>query len=400
MIRTRQLLSALLLVVAAAAPVWAAAPIPESPIETLVHGNHAFAVKLYRELGASEGNLFFSPHSVSTALGMTYAGARGNTAEEMKTALEFHLDPLRLHPTFKNLNQELTANARKTGQKLTIANGLVLTEGDVGKPFKALLRENYDAELFAGGIEKINGWVRAKTEGKITKILERLDPNSVCVILNAVYFKGAWEHRFEEEATHDAPFHLSSTEEVTARFMVQRSPVNLLTKPDFQAIVIPYQRAAFSMILLLPEKVDGLAELENHLSPESLRKWLTELERAPVRETELFLPKFKLETGYDLVPPCKAMGMRDAFDASGKADFQGMGWPKGDLWISRIQHKAFVEVNEEGTEATAATAVAMVTKALPPGPVFRADHPFLFLIRDNATGTILFMGRMSDPRGI
>lgn len=396
--RIRWCLSALLLAIAAA-PAWGAAAAPENPVEVLVRGNRTFAVKLYQELGASKGNLFFSPHSVSTALGMTYAGARGNTAEEMKAALEFPTDTVRLHPAFRSLNQEIGANARRTGQKLTIANGLVLAGGDVGKPFKALLRENYDAELFAGRLEKINEWVRAKTEGKIDRILETLDPNSVCVILNAVYFKGAWDRRFEAEATHEAPFHLSPTEAVQVPLMVQRSPYRLLAKPDFQAISMPYQGNAFSMILFLPQEVDGLDGLEKRLTPESLMRWLEELDGAPARETELFLPKFKLETGYELIPPCRAMGMQDAFDASGKADFRGMGWPLGDLWISRIRHKAFVEVNEEGTEAAAATAVAMVTKALPGGPVFRADHPFLFLIRDNATGAILFLGRMADPRG-
>jgi len=151
------------------------------------------------------------------------------------------------------------------------------------------------------------------------------------------------------------------------------------------------------MVILLPNEVDGLGKLEMQLTRANLHQWLAELNAAPVEKVELTLPKFKLETGYDLVPPCKALGMKDAFDSNGKADFSGMGWRKGELWISQIKHKAFVEVNEEGTEAAAATIVAMVALAAREQPEFRVDHPFVFLIRDNQTGTILFMGRMVSP---
>jgi serine protease inhibitor len=375
----------------------AAAQAGSTSLDTLVEGNTAFAVKLYRELGTSEGNLFFSPYSISSALGMTYAGARENTAKEMKDALSFELEQRQLHSSFKKLNQELTLNAHKAGQKLNVANGLCLTGADVSKEFKALLKDNYDAEFFAGGLDKINGWVKQKTEGKIEKILEKLNPNSVCVILNAIYFKGVWESQFKEAQTHDAPFTLSSTKQVKVPLMYQRSEFSILTKKDFQAAAIPYKGKRMSMIVLLPQDVDGLAKLEKQVTTQNLKQWLAELDEKPARETELFMPKFKLETGYDLVPPCKELGMKDAFDTGGKADFRGMGWPKGDLWISQIKHKAFVEVNEEGTEAAAATAVEMARKCVRDYPIFRADHPFLFMIRDNQTGSLLFMGRIVDP---
>jgi serpin B len=179
--------------------------------------------------------------------------------------------------------------------------------------------------------------------------------------------------------------------------MYQKSYFQILGKEDFQAASIPYRGKHLSMIILLPCEVDGLAKLEKQLTGENVQQWLSELDKAPVQKIELYMPKYKLETGYDLVPPCKALGMKDAFDTSGKADFSGMGWPKGKLWISQIKHKAFVEVNEEGTEAAAATAVGMQATAVRFYPVFRADHPFLFLIRDNQTGSILFMGRMVNP---
>jgi len=363
----------------------------------LAEGNAAFAVDLYGQLRAQEGNQFFSPYSVSSALAMTYAGARGNTATEMKDALDFRLDREQLHAAFKSLKQELTANARKDGHKLNIANGLCLTGGDVSGDFKALLKDNYDAEIFSGGLQKINDWVKAKTEGKIEKILEGLSGNSVCVILNAIYFKGDWESPFKKKSTHDAPFKVSAQRQVKVPLMYQKSHFKMLEAESFQGISIPYAGKVLSMVVLLPREVGGLEQLERQLTAQGLEQWLAELDKRHAQDVRLFLPRFKMETDYGLVPAFRALGMTDAFIA-GKADFSGMGWPKGKLWISQIKHKAYVEVNEEGTEAAAATAVAMETLAMRPSPVFRADHPFLFLIRDSKTGSILFMGRLTDPR--
>jgi serpin B len=395
----RRLLSSILFGAALAsilATPGAAAGAGEAPLETLIEGNTAFALKLYGELASAEGNLFFSPYSISSALGMTYAGARRNTAKEMRKVLHFQIDQALLHSSFKRLSHELADNARKAGQKLNIANGLCLTGGDVSNDFKILLRENYDAEFFSGGLEKINGWVKGKTEGKIENILDGLDRNSVCVILNAIYFKGAWESPFDKSRTHDSPFRVSGHKQVTVPFMYQKRRFQILTKQDFQVASIPYRRKRLSMIILLPRDANRLVELEEQMTEQNVRQWLAELDKATLTEIKLYIPKFKLETGCDLVSPCRTLGMKDAFQR-GKADFSGMGWPKGDLWISQIKHKAFVEVDEEGTEAAAATAVEMRATAVRDYPVFRADHPFLFLIRDNQTGTILFMGRMVDP---
>lgn len=365
-------------------------------LNTLVKGNSAFAVKLYQQLGAAGGNLFFSPFSVSSALGMTYAGARENTAAEMQTALSFGLDREPLHDAFKQLNQTLASVANNDGQKLSIANGLCLTGGDVSEEFKALLQKNYQAELFAGDLDKINGWVKTKTAGKIEKILEMLDPDSVCVLLNAIYFKGTWESQFDEKLTKEAPFRLSETENINVPFMYQKGSLRLIEKDDFQAVALPYRGKSLAMIVVLPQKVDGLAGLEKELSPEKIEAWLAELDSTAEQDVKLHLPKFKFETGYDLVSACTNLGMKDAFIPAA-ADFSGMGWPKGKLWISQIKHKAFVEVNEEGTEAAAATAVEMATKSISMDPVFKADHPFIFIIRENSTGSVLFMGRVADP---
>lgn len=363
----------------------------------LVEGNTGFALKLYGELGNKESNVFFSPFSISSAMGMTYAGARQNTAKEMKEALCFHVNQKQLPLTFKLLNNELAANASGDGQKLNIANGLCLTGGGLSTDFKSLLTENFEAELFSGGLDKINGWVSKKTEGKIEKILESLDPNSVCVLLNAIYFKGTWESRFRTQDTQDAPFNVSSGKQVTAPLMYQKCYIKVLRHQGFRAATVPYKGNRLSMVILLPDSVDGLPGLEKQLTADNLKQWLGELDRAPEMETVLFLPKFRMKTEYDLVSAFKALGVKEAFNEGGTADFSGMGWKKGELWISQIKHKAFVEVNEEGTEAAAATAVEMATKSAPRYPVFRADHPFFFIIRDNQTGSILFLGRLSDP---
>lgn len=365
---------------------------------SLAEGNTEFAVPLYLELGAAKGNLFFSPYSISSALGMTYAGAGGDTAAQMKEVLRFRLNQAELNSAFKALNGELRSTAQKTGQKLSIANALILTGGPVSSGFKAMLKESYDAEIFGGGLDKVNGWVKEKTEGKIDKILSELSPDSVCVLLNAIYFKGVWDVQFDKKKTVDAPFKVSADRQVTVPLMHRKDDMRIMTGKDFQAVSIPYKGESMSMVILLPKAVDGLPALERQLTAGNLREWLAELDKKPVRKTYLYLPKFKLETGYDLKAPFQAMGMKDAFSTT-KADFTGMGWEKGSLWIGQIKHKAFVEVNEEGTEAAAATAVEMVTKSAPvrDHEVFRADHPFLFMVRDNASGAILFMGRMADP---
>lgn len=362
----------------------------------LVRGNGEFAVQMYRNLAAEKGNLFFSPLSVSSALGMTYAGARGNTAKEMKDALHFHPPQAELPAAFRELNRELAANATRTGQKLNIANALVLTGGDVSREYKKILKDYFDSEIFGGGLAEINGWVKKKTEGKIDRILEELSANSVCVILNAIYFKGVWESRFDKRRTKDAPFHVSPGRQVTVPLMYQKGRFRVLEGRDFSALSIPYKGNDLSMIILLPDVEAGLASLEKQLDTGSLQRWLTELDNQRIQQVDLYLPKFKLETGYNLVPPFKRMGIKDAF--TGRADFRGMGWPQGDLWIAQIKHKAFVDVNEEGTEAAAATAVEMATKSVAYPREFRADHPFVFIIRDNLTGAILFMGRLVEPK--
>ena len=364
-------------------------------LKALVDGNNAFALKMYAQLSTKEGNVFCSPYSISSALGMTYAGARGNTATEMEQALNFELGQQRLHPAFQTMNANLAGRLKGSDQKLNIANGLCLTGDDVSDAFKALVQKNYGAEIFGGDLERINGWVKTKTEGKIEEILKQLSSNSVCVLLNAIYFKGIWEQQFKVSDTREQPFKVSSSKQVKAPLMYQKSKFKRLWKKDFQVVALPYRGRKLSMVVMLPHEVEGLPALEKKLNSKNLALWLSELDERREGKVSLYLPRFKVETDYDLVRPFQELGMKDAFEFP-RADFRGMGWPKGKLRISQIKHKAFCEVNEEGTEAAGATGVEMEYLSFNPG--FRADHPLIYLIRDNATGGILFMGRLVNPK--
>ena len=363
----------------------------------IVTGNNACALDLYTQLKSKDGNVLISPYSISSAMAMTYAGARGKTAKQMAKALHVTMPQKKLPSAFKALNDQLVANAKKSGQKLSIANGLCLTGGDVSREFKAILKESYGSEIFKGDLPAINGWVKKKTEGKIDKILDSLSANSVCVLLNAIYFKGTWEGQFDKKRTHQANFKVSPEKTVKVPMMYQKAPFRMLTKKGFQMVSMPYKGGESSMVVLLPQAADGLATLEKQVTADALTGWLKQLDARWAVKTMLFLPKFTLKTEYDLVPACKALGMSDAFSMD-KADFSGMGWKKGALCIAQIKHKAVIEVNEEGAEAAAATAVEMATKSERRYPTFRADHPFMFLIRDNQTGSILFIGRVVDPK--
>jgi serpin B len=367
-------------------------------------GNH-FAFDLYGRLRTEPGNLFFSPASISAALAMTYAGADGRTAEEMADVLHFTLPGEPLHAAYASFLGGVSSGSDTT-YELRIANRLWGQEGfRFLPPFLDVTREHYGAELaqvdFAGATEQarqqINAWVADQTNQKIQDLLPSgvLDNLTRLVLTNAIYFKGKWADPFREGATQDAPFFVSADRTIDVPLMAQQETYSYLASDELQILELPYEGRALSMLVLLPRRVDGLADLEERLSAENFAEWSSALAR---REVRVFLPRFKLTSQFKLSDTLAAMGMPSAFDAK-EADFSRMSSERDDIYISAVVHEAFVDVNEEGTEAAAATgAVASVTSAPAREPeVFRADRPFAFLIRDNATGSVLFLGRVTNP---
>jgi len=397
----------LLIFLAVASCLHAAEPPLPPDVASLAAGNTAFACDLYAQLKTPPGNLFFSPYSVSAALAMTFAGARGETAAQMTTALHFALPQGELHPAFAALIEELSALESSGHVKLSIANSLW---PDRAYPFLerylALVKTNYGVVItpvdYAHAEERaraqINQWVEDKTQKKIANLFASpLDPLTRLVLVNAVYFKGTWAHPFKKEQTRDAPFYRPSGEPAQTPMMMQLQAVPYGESDKIQIIELPYAGNELSMLVLLPRDTNTLAETESSLSAGQLQHWrqlLTE------QKVQLFLPKFKLAWGTcSLTKSLQALGMTDAFGTA--ADFSGMDGRRHNLRISDVVQKAFVDVNEEGTEAAAATGVTIMAMSVAmqrPPPVFRADHPFLFLIQENHTGSILFMGRIMDPR--
>jgi serpin B len=372
---------------------------------TAVAGNTTFAFDLYSQLRSQEGNLFLSPYSISTALAMAYGGARGETAAQMAKAMHFDLAQEKLHPAFAALESGLNAVQQKGQVKLAVANSLWPHKGHVFLPaYLDLCRINYGVAItpldFAGAAEParqtINAWVEDKTNRKIQDLIKPDTLNAVTrlVLVNAIYFKGNWSGQFDKQLTKAGPFHVFAGKTVETPMMQATKEFRYAESPEAQVLELPYAGNDLSMLVLLPRDASNLAALEQSLSPDKLYAWIRSLRS---REVQLWLPKFKTSSEFSLNQTLTALGMTDAF--TGRADFSGMDGTN-DLFISALIHKAFVEVNEEGTEAAAATAVVMETKGIhiPEEPVvFRADHPFLFLIRDNRTGSILFLGRIVDP---
>ncbi len=394
------LAGALLIILLGFASIVGTAPeVNEASLKELVAGNNAFAFDLYQALRTNECNLFFSPYSISLALAMTYAGARDNTAIEMAETLHFTLQQDRLHPALNALGEKFLA--RDENINLTIANALW---GQAGYPFLpdflAVLDTGYDAGLrradFIGDPEQarmeINNWVNEETEGKIEDLMGpgTITPDTRLVLANAIYFKGTWKVQFDAKKTELAPFYRLDGSQVKVPMMRVKEHFPYTEGRDYQAIELPYTGDTLSMIILLP-RAGMFADFEANLSVERLDAILAQLCSEKVN---LAMPKFELTSEFSLVETLAQLGMPDAFQ-SGIADFSGMDGTH-DLFIGCVAHKAYVSVNEEGTEAAAATGVSMVL-SIP--SMMTIDHPFIFLIRDIETGTILFMGRVVDPSG-
>jgi serpin B len=393
-------------------------PLRNRDVSGIAQGSNAFAFDLYKEIARRDGNLFFSPHSISTALAMTYAGARGETARQMARTLRFQLDGHRLHAACGALMRDLNARADPGAFELRTANALwgQRSEGWL-ESFTRLIRQDYGAPLREvdferdpdGAAREINAWVERETRERIRDLVGpgAIGPLTQLVLANAIYFKGDWLTAFSEHATHDAPFRLAGGGEVKARMMFRSGGFWYVGAVDVQVLEIPYRDGDLSMMILLPRSVDGLPALERWLTSRdpalesfggsasdvlAARRWQRVL---------VHLPRFTFTCDFSLAETLAAMGMPLAFDDQ-RADFSGMNGNANDLFISKVLHKAFVEVTERGTEAAAASAVMMEPACAGPPerrepPVFRADHPFMFFIRDRRTGAVLFMGRVVNP---
>ena len=409
-LRARAILAAFLFLSALLSTVAHAAPTADEA--EVVKANNAFAVELYGQLRSQPGNLFFSPESISTALAMTYAGARGDTAKEMATVLHFSLPPDELHSAMAVLLKD--RNAAHAGYELKEADALWGQQGyTLLQHFLNLMEDDYSTGFnsvnFEGDTEKarkaINKWIEQQTANKITTLIAPgvLDHRTRLVLTSAIYFKGTWQTQFDPKLTEQENFHVSPTETTTTPLMHRTAGFKYFDGHTFQALEIPYKDDELSMIVFLPNNVGGLPDFEQSLTPNTMHQWLTQLRPHPV--VIVTMPKFKFEAQFALKETLQPMGLKQAFDRV-HADFTGITSREqmqrdGILYINLVIHKACVAISEEGTEAAAAMATVMETRrnvspsALP--RIFRADHPFLFLIRDNPSGSILFMGRFSTP---
>lgn len=393
-----------MVVAASSKPRQAAPDVSASDLDALVAGNSRFALDLYRALRTSSGrdpntNLLYSPYSISFALAMTYAGARGETAQQMADTLHFTLPEERLHPAFNALDQSLrSADADEEDEfRLNLANAIWGQRGyTFREPFLDLLAQHYGAGLrildFAAQPEAarltINDWVSEQTEDKIQDLLPQgaIDPSTVLVLTNAIYFNAAWRSPFSEEATHDAPFALLDGSEITVPTMQGTMRLRYAEGPGYQAIEIPYEGERFGMLIVLPE-AGQYATYADAFDADQLETIVDHLQMATF---ELHMPKFGYRSEFQLADTLGQMGMPAAFR---NADFSGITGTR-DLFIDNVYHKGFITVDEAGTEAAAATAVAMA-RSLPER--LQIDRPFIYMIRDTETGSLLFVGEILDP---
>lgn len=371
-------------------------------VAEVVAGNNRFALDLFHTVAETEGNLFFSPYSISTALAMTYAGAREETAAEMAETLHYTLPQAELHPAVNALNLQLTDNEDEEDFELALANALWGQEDkEFHQEFLDLLAAQYGAGLRLvdftsaegreAASERINGWVSDATEEKITDLVnpQIFTDLTRLVLTNAIYFNGLWEQPFDG-STRDAAFTLPDGSTVTVPLMSRRADSAYARGDGWQAAELPYQGGRASMLILLPAEGE-FETFSQELDAAQIEEILAALAPTDLR---LYLPRFEYAAEMTLADTLAGMGMPLAFSDS-EADFSGMAEIPPRLYIAHVLHKAYVAVDELGTEAAAATAVVMEEESMP--EEMRVDRPFFFLIRDAEQGTILFLGRVVNP---
>ncbi|KAM9387895.1 serpin B11-like [Phaethornis superciliosus] len=405
-----------------------------------------FCLDLYNKLNrnAEDANIIFSPMSISVALALVHLGAKNNTAAQIENVLHVRKAAGRTSPgsgletvspemepeqsqarqSLSQCNkdgdlnhkafQTLLVQLQNLGERyvLTLANNLFIQEGfELHQQFLTCSKELYGAMLqtvdFHGAVEaarvKINTWVESETQGKIKELFAPgvIDAHALLVLVNVIYFKASWEHKFEEQKTVQRDFKLNQNEKKPVQMMYQKGMFKLgyIEEMGAQVLELPYAQKSLSMIILLPGDMaggstTGLEQIESTMTHENLMLWASSEYMYETR-VEVYLPRFKLEGTFNLNEVLQEMGMTDIFSES-KADLSAMSFAK-TLTLSNVVHKAYVEVNEEGTVAAAGTGAVIVRRSLPLTEVFMADHPFLFFIRHNSTNTILFFGKLCSP---
>ncbi len=368
----------------------------------LVTAQTRFGLQLFSQLVQSQPNqnVVISPTSVALALAMTYNGAQGETQTAMAKTLELQGMSL---PELNQANADLAAALKNpdAGVRLTIANSLWARQGIEFQP--EFLQRNqtfYGAQVSnldfgnPSAVGTINRWVQQNTQGKIPQIVDRLNRDQVLFLINAIYFKGQWKRPFDKAQTKEQPFYRADGTQKSHPLMSQQGNYAYYENEQFQAVALPYgQGGKLSFYVFLPRQTSNLNQFYQKLTPENWQTWLQQFRR---REGTVQIPRFKLEYGTDLKQPLSALGMAPAFDLQ-KANFSGMG--QMPMAIDQVKHKTVIEVNEEGTEAAAVTSVGIVATSMPVGEPFQftADRPFFCAIRDNQTGTVLFMGAIGNP---
>jgi serpin B len=419
----------------------------QSGVRALTRAYNASGQVLFRQFSTGNGNIVFSPYSIGTAMAMVLAGTRGETEREMAAALQHRLvgtaindanaaalatlkgyDRSKVPPTCPQamllkgercearpgadgqcmflahrIGEDCVASPRfAPSAKLLVANALMLSAGaPVAADYAGLLRNRYAAEVFAGaGADTVNGWVKERTEGKIERIVEKM---SDLMLVNAVYFKSRWALPFNKRNTRPEFFNLSRTRQEMVETMLQRTLHAVVAREGYRAIRLPYAVRSLAMVIALPNEVDGLNEVAQRLDRDELAGLRGALTKAPPRQVVLMLPRFRAEFTADLIEPFRHAGLTLAFDRN-RSDFSAMtGKPPASAptAIDQIVHRAVIEVSEESTEAAAATSIGISVASAPPPPEplqFRVDRPFLYFLVDDATGAVLFQGRVVDPR--
>lgn len=369
--------------------------------EETVQGNNGFAFGIFEQIEKEGENVFFSPYSISSALAMTYTGAEGTTQKEMQKVFGFSENKKAQAKDYHLLNKHLDTLSDKKVE-LNVANSLWCQEDfNFLENFLNINKKYYQAGIkkvdfknnHPGARKQINQWVEQNTDNKIKDLIQEdmLSPSVRLVLANAIYFKGMWEYPFDKSKTRPETFYMSEDHRKKIPFMHGSVSVNYYEDELAQVIELPYAGEDLSMMILLPQEVSGIHKLQSKLDECLYREYQ---ESMFSKKVEVWFPKFKVETQYNLNDPLMNLGMKSAFSKG--ADFSGMTGEK-ELFISDVAHKAFVEVSEEGTEAAAATGAVMSKTSLVKKVEFKADHPFIYLIKDNRTGAILFMGRMNEP---